>query len=330
VKRLGMGASFFFVLPLLLLQLIVFVFSDIDFSKLQAEHNIFGTSDALEDAPVAISALALSIGVGIWRLLLLVILQSTKEAQETSPFAHTLLVCGPQWWKNREVPEGWDDGRPVLPGRGSNRSTRDNYGGGEGDAGSDAGSGAGEQQYYEDDVEGAYGAEGYGAEGYPNDFYTVTNTSASTDYPEDQQPTQDALEPQDLLEATCGQRALFITPDGFKGIFVALPTAEDQPVPFLFVRAYDVRPIKRRFGGGSKQVSVTFNSVEVGGLDVDFIQQNVYNDPESAWQQLQALEDGEYAYDEGGAEWQETVPEEELPVADEQLMTPRTLAAQRL
>jgi len=87
-----------------------------------------------------------------------------------------------------------------------------------------------------------------------------------------------------------------MTPDGLQGIFVALPTSPDQPVPYLFVQALSVRPIKRRFGNArNAQVSFTFNSVDVGGLDVEFIQQNVFNDPESAWRQLEALEGGDEA-----------------------------------
>ena len=82
----------------------------------------------------------------------------------------------------------------------------------------------------------------------------------------------------------------------------------------------------------------------MGGLDVDFIQQNVYNDPEAAWRQLQDLESGNYGanfeggYDDGQGGYdqgygQQQIPEEQpqrWEPPDESMMTPRTLAAQRL
>lgn len=40
-----------------------------------------------------------------------------------------------------------------------------------------------------------------------------------------------------LEEVVCVQKALFLTPEGYQGVFVALPTGPDQPIPFLFVQA---------------------------------------------------------------------------------------------
>jgi len=138
----------------------------------------------------------------------------------------------------------------------------------------------------------------------------VTNTSASTcsyqegEWQEGLQTQYEMPEEGDLLEASCLQRSLFVTPEGIQGIFVALPTADDQPVPFLFVQVHDVKTAPRkRFGSSrSAQVNFRFSSVDVGGLDGDFIQQNVYNDPEAAWRQLQDLESGYGGGGDGHAE----------------------------
>ena len=354
VKRVSMVVSLLFLLPVLLLQLIVFLFAGIDFDKLKGTH-------AVDAGPISDWALSLTIVMAVWRLLLVVILYATREAQEASPFHHTLCVGGSQWQQNRQPPEGWED--PSAP---VNRHRTPQAGGRE------PADGGMEGEYYEGDGYDVEGQEGYGGEGgYSQDCYSVTNTSASwSDYPEGatQDATLDYVDPADLLEAVCLQRALYMTPDGYQGIFVSLPTAEDQPVPFLFVRAHSVQALKKRFGGGTK-VTITFNSAEVGGLDADFVQQNVANNPEAAWEQLQQLEGGDYVEDgyEGGGDYadggyegaeyadggyaegegeyaegdgayqQEAAPDHDLSAypqealtAEEQLMTPRTLAAQRL
>ena len=59
------------------------------------------------------SAFAATVLVGIWKLLLLVILHTTREReweeQQMSPrlFTHTPFVLGEQWFKNRKPPEGY-------------------------------------------------------------------------------------------------------------------------------------------------------------------------------------------------------------------------------
>lgn len=55
-------------------------------------------------------------------------------------------------------------------------------------------------------------------------------------------------------------------------------------------QASNIKPLKKRFAKRNAQVSFTFNSADVGGLDVDFVQQNVYNDPQTAWRRLELLD----------------------------------------
>lgn len=55
-------------------------------------------------------AFALTVVVGVWKLLLLTILHTTRQnAGITSPFIHTPWVLGEQWKKNRQLPEGFDE-----------------------------------------------------------------------------------------------------------------------------------------------------------------------------------------------------------------------------
>ena len=127
------------------------------------------------------------------------------------------------------------------------------------------------------------------------------------------------------MEATCAQRALFRTPDGMSVVFIALPTAPDQPMPYLLVQVFDVKPARRRKGGRA-QILFTFNTVDVGGLDRAFIEKNISNNPQAAWRALNPPDDApaprslpapRRAFDDG------------LPASV--AMTPRgTAAAQRL
>ena len=58
---------------------------------------------------VANLAMACTVLVGVWKLLLLVILHTTRLKAEESPFVHTPFVGGAQWLANRSLPEGFDD-----------------------------------------------------------------------------------------------------------------------------------------------------------------------------------------------------------------------------
>lgn len=75
--------------------------------------------------------------------------------------------------------------------------------------------------------------------GYPQDEQEGTGESQEGGYPvQNLDAGFAAVEGQgSVMEAICLRRALFITPDGYQGVFVVLPTAPDQPVPFLFVQA---------------------------------------------------------------------------------------------
>jgi len=141
--------------------------------------------------------------------------------------------------------------------------------------------------------------------------YGEGNGEASTDYGygEAAAEASPGVAPAEMLEIKCAQRALFTTPDGFEGVFVSLQTSADQSMPFLFVQAHEVRPLKqKRFGrSGPQQVSLSYLSVDVGALDRDYVEQNVYEEPEMAWRALQesnfdaglAVDGDQYSWDQG-------------------------------
>jgi len=323
VKRIGMFNSLAFLVPVLLVQFTVSFWSSVDWGAADEREGF------LDGTLLTSVSFTFTVFMTLWRILMLAVLRSTRDRFDSSLYFHVLpCFCPNQWQKNRTPPEGWEDSMaaPSLPPQG-----KAPYEGRE--LGNDGGNPPEEAEMNE----------------YAKDYYavtntTVTNTSASTleyqDYPEgeyqDGWQSRGDVPLSEMLEAVCLSRALFMTPDGFQGIFIALPTAEDQPVPFLFVQVHEVKPVRKRFGSGrTSQVSFMYNPSDAGGLDVDFIQQNVYNDPEAAWRQLQELDLNQEApyngYDDGYS--QEQIPEEPAQIeqqSPEPMMTPRTLAAQRL
>jgi len=125
-----------------------------------------------------------------------------------------------------------------------------------------------------------------------------------------------AASPAAMLEAKCPQKAIFRTPDGYDGVFIVMPEAgEYNPsgVPYLFIQSHEVKSIKKKGWGGpagaaGAQVSFTFMSIDAGGLDRDYVEQNVYEFPDVAWQTLQASDvdsglavDGEAGYDQAAS-----------------------------
>jgi len=84
-------------------------------------------------------------------------------------------------------------------------------------------------------------------------------------------------DPDSLVEASCERRALFRTPDGVDGVFVFL----GDDMPYLFVQVYDIRK-----QGRGRQMSFTFSPEDVGGLDAEFIEQNITDNPAEAWRSL--------------------------------------------
>jgi len=134
----------------------------------------------------------------------------------------------------------------------------------------------------------AYGGSAYGE---------ASAEVAAINYGEAPAP---AVAPAEMLEVKCAQRALFTTPDGFEGVFISLQISFEQPTPFLFVQAHQVRPLKQKKWGrsGPPQVSLSYLSVDVGALDREYVEQNVYEEPEAAWRALQEANiDGGLAVD---------------------------------
>lgn len=159
------------------------------------------------------------------------------------------------------------------------------------------------------DEEGEYVLDGIvshaPAEGDANAYAAdVTDTSRSTndtygaeqgDYNPYGYEGGPAASPAAMLEARCAQKAIFRTPDGYDGVFIVMPEAgEYNPsnVPYLFIQAHEIKPTKKKgWGGGGAagaQVSFTFMSIDAGGLDREYVEQNVYDYPDLAWQTLQA------------------------------------------
>jgi len=321
VKRAAMFISLGWLCPVLIVHVAITFVHGVEWGELGNAIFPAGT--------VAAFAFILAVITAIAKLLMFTILQTTRKQtviEDRPEFAHTLLICGEQWKLNRAVPAGFDSGLPVAsPTRARLRTRRP-------------------EEVDQDGVNSEadpaeLAQEGYGEEGYAGEYYGEEGEYYDGEPTADEGYGDEAIAAaEETLTAVCLRRALFMMPDGRQGVFVALPTSEDQPVPFLFVEAGEVKPIRNRFSRKNAQVSFTFSSADVGGLDVDFVQTNVYNDPEAAWRQLEPLDGGgegeEYGaeQDYGGYEKEEDV--QEAPVQQEapdySLMTPRTLAAQRL
>ena len=69
----------------------------------------------------------------------------------------------------------------------------------------------------------------------------------------------------------------FARSDGVDGVFVFL----GDDMPYLFVQVYDIRK-----QGRGRQMSFTFSPDDVGGLDAEFIEQNITDNPAEAWRSL--------------------------------------------
>ena len=52
-------------------------------------------------------------------------------------------------------------------------------------------------------------------------------------------------------------------------------------MPYLFVQVYDIRK-----QGRGRQMSFMFSPDDVGGLDAEFIEQNITDNPAEAWRTL--------------------------------------------
>jgi len=289
VKRTAMFISLSFLFPVTVVQVSIAFFTSIDWGLIE--------DSGLVMSPTFISgaSFAFTVITAIARLLMLVVLQATRRAEghtpgETDLINHALCCCCATWRKNRGLPEGYvpdhhqfNGETTRMPYHSRYHQRRSPFDAVDGTANTDCDVGPEARQI-------AYDEHGYPLPQLDEHGYPLQNLDEAMEL-----PAEHELNP--VMEAVCLRRALFMTPDGVQGVFVALPTSLDQPVPFLFVQALSVRPIRRRFGNArTAQVTFTFNSVDVGGLDVDFIQQNVFNDPESAWRQLEELDrsGGEY------------------------------------
>ena len=270
------------------------------------------------------AALGLTVVRAVWTLLLLVVLHVTRERDNPLPFKHTPLVLGPQWRRNRAPPDGMepDEARPAYARRRGLVRSKGGKGGRGGERGRDererrggrperdrprpARGGYDDDYDYDDEYDEEYGGK-YGAD---------TDTNASTDGPT---PRAEAM------EASCAKRALYRTPDGLEVVFIELPAADElAPPQYLLVQVSHVRPVRGPRGRGGPHVSFTFNSEDVGGLDREFIEQNIATDPEAAWRAVNGDEEP-------------PPPDEALPPAPslpapgpDVPLTPRTAAAQRL
>ena len=324
VKRHAMVVSLLVLLaPVLALQVVVEFFLKLDWSGVDAAFARYTEGTPLSASGVVYAALGVTVIRAVWTLLLLVVLHVTKERDNPLPFKHTPLVLGPQWRLNRAPPEGMepDEARPAYArrrglgrskaGKGGDRDRRDrdrddrDRRGGRPDRARPRPAGG-----YDDEYDDEYGDD------RARHQFDDTDTNASTDG-----PTPRA----EMVEAICAKRALYRTPDGLEVVFIELPTADDiAPPQYLLVQVSNVRPVRGPRGRGGPQVSFTFNSVDVGGLDREFIEQSITTDPETAWRAVNG--DGE-----------PPPPDEALPPAPplpppgaDVPMTPRTAAAQRL
>ena len=325
VKRHAMVVSLLVLLaPVLALQVVVEFALQLDWSGVDAAFARYTEGTPLSASGVVYAALGVTVIRAVWTLLLLVVLHVTKERDNPLPFKHTPLVLGPQWRLNRAPPEGMepDEARPAYArrrglgwskgGKGGERDRdrdgRDDRRGGRPDRDRPRPVGG-----YDDEYDGGYGDDRMRHQ------FDDTDTNASTDG-----PTPRA----EVVEATCAKRALYRTPDGLEVVFIELPTADElAPPQYLLVQVSNVRPVRGPRGRGGPQVSFTFNSVDVGGLDREFIEQSITTDPEAAWRAVN-----------GGGE--PLPPDDALPPAPplpppsgasaDVPLTPRTAAAQRL
>ncbi|KAL1507730.1 hypothetical protein AB1Y20_007343 [Prymnesium parvum] len=310
VKRTAMFTSLCFLCPLTVIQVSIAYFTSVDWGKLNDTGMIF--------SPTSTSAFsfALTVLTAVARLLMFVVLVSTRRAQgheysgETDLIRHALCCCFDQWKRNRRVPEGFvvNGGQFGLGGGGFQSPDQFRQ------------RPVPQADTYADETELAQAQAEY--EGYQNESQEYDrNAPAVSDQVDGDvgngYPVQNldagfesvVNDANPIMEAVCLKRALFMTPDGYQGVFVALPTAPDQPIPFLFVQALEIRQLKKRFGNSrSAQVAFTFNSADVGGLDAEFIQQNVYNDPHAAWQQLEELDRSNAQNDDPAVEYNDDQP----------------------
>jgi hypothetical protein len=65
------------------------------------------------------AALTMTVIVGVWKLLLLVMLHTTRQADAAAgmlitPFKHTPWVLGTQWYENRKPPLGYSDPQEIA------------------------------------------------------------------------------------------------------------------------------------------------------------------------------------------------------------------------
>ena len=331
VKRHAMVVSLLVLLaPVLALQVVVEFALQLDWSGVDAAFARYTEGTPLSASGVVYAALGVTVIRAVWTLLLLVVLHVTKERDNPLPFKHTPLVLGPQWRLNRAPPEGMepDEVRPAYARRRGLGRSKGGKGGDRGDRGDrDDRDGRDGRRGGRPDRDRPRPAGGYDDdeydEGYGDDRmrhqFDDTDTNASTDG-----PTPRA----EVVEATCAKRALYRTPDGLEVVFIELPTADElAPPQYLLVQVSNVRPVRGPRGRGGPQVSFTFNSVDVGGLDREFIEQSITTDPEAAW----------HAVNGGG---EPLPPDDALPPAPplpppsgasaDVPLTPRTAAAQRL
>ena len=340
VKRASMFVSLFWLGAVLIVHVAQTFLTRIDFGAL--EGTIF------DAGPTAAFAFIFAVIAAIAKLLMFTVLQTTRKNNTViqdgeTEFHHTLFCCGSQWAKNRQVPPEF-----AATGAAATPTRRRTWTHDESEA-VDVGNGACRDMYAEGYPEGGYtDGEGYADGGYADEGYADGGYAEGYggEYGEgsyageaggDEQYVEGGAGQEEVLEAICLRKAIFMMPDGRQGVFCALPTSEDQPVPFLFVQAVDVRPIKNKLSKRNAQVAFTFNSADVGGLDAEFVQQNVSNNPEAAWRMLEELDGGADGYAQDDQGYGQEAPLEHTPAEDEPppepdyaAMTPRTLAAQRL
>ena len=326
VKRHAMVVSLLVLLaPVLALQVVVEFALQLDWSGVDAAFARYTEGTPLSASGVVYAALGVTVIRAVWTLLLLVVLHVTKERDNPLPFRHTPIVLGPQWRLNRAPPEGMepDEARPAYARRrGLGRAKGGKGGkGGDRDRDRDRDRDDRDRRGGRPDRDRPRPAGGYDDE-YDDEYgddrvrhqFDDTDTNASTDGT-----------PREVVEATCAKRALYRTPDGLEVVFIELPTADElAPPQYLLVQVSNVRPVRGPRGRGGPQVSFTFNSADVGGLDREFIEQSITNDPEAAWR----------AVDGGG---EPMPPDDALPPAPplpppgaDVPLTPRTAASQRL
>ena len=287
------------------------------------------------------AAMAFTVLIGVWKLLLLVVLHTARQQDikvNPVPYKHTPFVLGDQWMENRKAPDGFDDARirarRALEARGNGLPTHhmgyaiDATGNYIYDADGQYTLGPGCQYVFDadgnyaldefgnamiEDEQGVLIGEGYGNDGYggyvggaQGDNETIASNSTNTLQPGSVGLEMGGIGPASMLWATCQQSALFTRPDGVLGVFVRLPPGPGQ-LPFLFLQAHEQQPLKKSFMKKSApQTRFSFLSVDVSayGLDQQYVESHISNDPRTAWRQLQEAEFGlapaadPYGYDD--------------------------------